>query len=69
MKIAFEYDFETHRCWTCGRRYAVEKGFQKCGPSCPFCANSSANNKEAEIQKLKRGLRSIRAYLKRIKKP
>lgn len=68
MNQSFEIKFETKRCFTCGRYWAHEIGFQQNGaPSCPFCAGIDIEKANARVAAAERAKNSLRGALTKAK--
>lgn len=59
---------ETHRCWECGRFWAIEKGFTINSGTCPHCARRDLDKAEADRATLERSNRALRGAIARMRK-
>jgi rubredoxin len=57
---------DTHRCYGCGRHWAYE-AFREGNPECPVCAGRTIKKLRAEIERLERSNRAMRASRRKAK--
>lgn len=60
IKQDLAFTLDLHRCFTCGRFYATEAGFQG---NCPICGYKVVKKAQDEEQKLMRVISALRGVI------
>ncbi len=66
MKLNEEIDLVKRRCFDCGRFWALER-FVAGDVTCPLCGGEKIRRAQAEVDRLERSNRSLRAARTRSK--